>query len=131
MMRQDFHRRLMEGKRRTRKWTVMAITGFLLIGVSGIVWKVQTDDSFLSFIRYRYYGWAHTTPNIFSIVNEHDTLFLANWSYSKPEFIKVTWNGDTVDRSPFIGDIDYFAPPLSAYGFSDYDSTIIRFGLFG
>lgn len=105
---------------------VLTITALFVFLTSFVTYKLYTDDSFLDSIRYRYKGVAHPEPSIFSIMNIDDTLFLSSWEYSQPVRIKVSWSGDTVERSPLIC-VLYSSPPPTAYRSSGYDSSIIRF----
>ena len=88
-------------------------------------YRLKTDEGFLSTLRYKFYGWQ-AAPDIFSIINYGDSLYVPYWQHQQEEFIKVGWNGDTLERRSFIGTIDYLGLPASAYTFSGYDSEVIR-----
>ena len=100
---------------------IIFCTGFL-------VYKFSTDDSFLASIRYRFYGLAYIDPYTLHISNENDTLYLARWWEPIPEYIKVSWSGDTT-WLPIIylpPHINRFAYPDSFFQYFGFDSTVIQ-----
>lgn len=87
---------------------------------------LMTDAPFVDVLHYRYVGQVHKNPTLY-LLNYDDTAFVLSRSYPTTwEFIKVAWNGDTVERSGEMPvKVNWFRPHEEVSG---YDSTIIRVG---
>jgi hypothetical protein len=98
----------------------------LTISTVYIFYKLNTDESFLSSIRYRYYGFAATKLGEIVIENIDDTLFYPKMKLLKREFIMVKWSGDTLRKLSLPIPQCNLGPPKSAYNCYNYDSAIIH-----